>query len=306
MDDSASNPLIGADGLRDLLAPAAAGPVTGELVSAPAVRVADVRWYLGRPGAGRAAWEAGHLPGALFVDFDSDLTTPVGPGRHPLPTPAAFLARMAALGISADDLVVAYDDAGAGVAARLWWMLDVLGHRRVRVLDGGIGAWVAAGGALETGAPAGPVARVAPPADPGRAEGWARTIDRGALRVRLGDVRLIDVRAPERYRGDVEPIDRVAGHIPTAVNAPLAGNLTPDGRFLPPEVLRARFEGLPFPAPADRPVVVSCGSGANACQTALAMRVAGLPDPILYPGSYSDWSASDYPVATGDDPGPPA
>jgi thiosulfate/3-mercaptopyruvate sulfurtransferase len=198
---------------------------------------------------------------------------------------------MAALGFDDSSDIVAYDDAGGTIAARLWWMLDVLGHPRVRVLDGGIGAWIAAGG---------PVTDLVPSHTPGRltlADGWARTIDREALIPRLGTLSVIDARAPERYRGDVEPIDPVAGHIPTAVSRPTGGNLAPDGRFLAPDELRRRFE------PLGDEVVTACGSGITACHNALAMRVAGLPDPLLYPGSYSDWSRSGMPVATGDEPG---
>lgn len=262
----------------------------------PRLRIADVRWYLGKPGAGRAAFEAGHLPGAVFLDLDSDLSAPTGPGRHPLPDPGSFARRLGGLGIGTNAFIVAYDDAGGGVAARLWWMLDDLGHPDAAVLDGGIGAWTAVGYTLSTEEPAWPPARL------DLAPRWSKVIDREALVPRLGSVVLLDARAPARYRGDVEPIDPVAGHIPTALNAPLDGNLGPDGRFLPPEALAARFQGL-VGAGAD--VVTSCGSGTNACQNALAMRLAGLPDPLLYPGSYSDWSRSGMPVATGPEPGEP-
>ena len=198
---------------------------------------------------------------------------------------------MATLGIGDGSDVVCYDDAGGTVAARLWWMLEDLGHARVQVLDGGIAAWTAIGGPLTADVPSYPPARLTVRG------GWTRTIDREGLAARLGSVSLIDVRAPERYRGEVEPVDAIPGHIPTAVSRPTAGNLGPDGRFLAPEVLRARFEAL-----ADE-VVSYCGSGVNACHNALAMRVAGLPDPLLYPGSYSDWAGTGMPIATGDEPG---
>jgi thiosulfate/3-mercaptopyruvate sulfurtransferase len=266
----------------------------------PDLRIADVRWSLAAPSAGRAAYAEAHLPGAVFIDLDTVLTAPVGPGRHPLPDPTAFLAALAALGIGLRHRVVAYDDAGGTVAARLWWMLDVLGHRRVEVLDGGIDAWRAAGLPL--------IAKPAalPPVPPNEQiatapKTWPGTIDRAALSPRLGSVTLLDARARERYRGDVEPIDPVAGHIPTAVSAPTATFLAADGRFLSPGMLRARFGALG--AVGDRPVVVACGSGVNACQLALAMRAAGLSDPLLYPGSYSDWSRAGMPIATGDAPG---
>ena len=260
-------------------------------IGAPDLRLFDVRWWLTDPAKGRRDYAAAHLPGAAFVDLDADLSAPTGPGRHPLPSPAAFAIRMTELGLSYDSDVVAYDDAGGAVAARLWWMLDDLGHSRVSVLDGGIGAWAAIGGPL--------TAEVTPYAV-GRLtlrDHWTGTIDRDALAARLGTVSLIDARAPERYRGDIEPVDAVPGHIPTAVNRPTAGNLGPDGRFLDMNILRARFEHL------GGEVVSSCGSGVNACHNALAMRIAGLPDPLLYPGSYSDWAGTGMPIATGDEPG---
>ncbi len=262
----------------------------------PDLRLADVRWYLGRPGAGRAAYEAGHIPGAVFVDLDTDLSAPSGPGRHPLPDPVAFAARLGALGFGSEDWIVAYDDVGGAVAARLWWMLDDLGHRRVAVLDGGLAAWRAIGGPLTTEVPARPAGRLA------LAERWSATIDRDELRRRLGSVVLLDGRARERYRGDVEPVDPAAGHIPTARSAPVTENLGPDGRFRPPAELRARFAALGCEGET---VIVSCGSGTNACHHVLAMRLAGLPDPLLYPGSFSDWSRAGLPVATGDEPGDP-
>lgn len=259
-------------------------------------RIVDTRWYLGQPGAGRAAYEAGHIPGAMFLDLDADLSAPEGPGRHPLPHPRAFTRRLGDFGIGADHLVVAYDDAGGGVAARLWWMLDDLGHPDVALLDGGLGAWIAAGLPLTTDEPGWP------PVDLVLADRWTNVIDRDDLTRRLGSVVLLDARAPERYRGEVEPIDPAAGHIPTALSAPLGENLDPGGRFRPPGELASRFHALG----ADRgTVVTSCGSGTNACQNALAMRVAGLPDPLLYPGSFSDWSRSEMPVAIGPEPGAP-
>jgi thiosulfate/3-mercaptopyruvate sulfurtransferase len=267
----------------------------------PGLRVVDCRWYLGRPGAGREAYERGHIPGAIHLDADGDLAAPDGPGRHPLPDPRAFSDRLGRLGIGDAHVVVAYDDAGGGIAARLWWMLDDLGHERVSVLDGGLAAWIELGGALTTEVPDWPPARLT------LADRWSRTIDRDVLRGRLGSVLLLDGRADARYLGETEPIDRVPGHIPTAVNAPIDGNLGPDGRFLSAAELRARYMGLGARAAGDGPeVVTSCGSGVNACMNALAMRIAGLPDPILYPGSYSDWTQQGYPIATGPEPGDPA
>jgi thiosulfate/3-mercaptopyruvate sulfurtransferase len=265
----------------------------------PHVRVIDVRWVLGQPGKGREAYDAGHLPGAIFLDVDTVLTAKEGPGRHPLPDPMAFAAALGQLGIASDDFIAVYDDVGGWVASRLWWMLDNLGHEDVAVLDGGFPAWVAAGLPTSTLVPD------LPPAQLDLAQAWTGTIDRDELRIRLGDVVLLDARAGPRYRGEVEPIDPVAGHIPTARSAPVDGNLGPDGRFLPPDQLAARFEALGASADQAHEIVTSCGSGVSATHNALAMRLAGLPDPILYVGSFSDWSTAGLPVATGPEPGDP-
>jgi thiosulfate/3-mercaptopyruvate sulfurtransferase len=263
------------------------------------LRIVDCRWYLGRPGDGRRAYLAGHLPGAVHADVDGDLAAPPGDGRHPLPDPATFRARMEALGIGSEHAVVAYDDVGGWVAARLWWMLDDMGHADVAVLDGGIDAWTAAGHPLATTSPDWPPARLA------LADHWTRTIDRDALRDRLGTLTLLDARAAPRYRGEIEPIDAVAGHIPTATLASTDGNLGPDGRFLDAAALGDRYRRLGADRDDGREVVTSCGSGVSACHDALAMRIAGLPEPILYPGSYSDWTQHGLPVVTGEEPGDP-
>ena len=258
----------------------------------PQLAVFDVRWWLADPPKGRRDYLAAHIPGARFVDMDTDLVAAEGPGRHPLPSPADFAERMRAIGLRDGDEAVVYDDNGGTVAARLWWMLDDLGFPLVRLLNGGLPAWTADGGPLDAVVPL-----ASGPGTLTLARGWRRTIAREALMPRLGSVALLDARAPERYRGDIEPIDPVAGHIPTALNRPLSGNLGADARFLPADQLAARFAGL-----GDE-VVVSCGSGVNACHNALAMRLAGLPAPLLYPGSYSDWSRAGMPIATGDLPG---
>jgi thiosulfate/3-mercaptopyruvate sulfurtransferase len=266
------------------------------------LRIVDCRWVLGTPGAGAAAYGAGHLPEAIHLDLDLDLADPAGygaPGRHPLPSPASFAATLGRAGIGDDDLVVAYDDVGGWAAARLWWMLDVLGHEAVRVLDGGIAAWVAHGGALTTETPD------ESPAELHLADAWTGVIDREELKSRLGSVVLLDARAAARYRGETEPIDPVAGHIPTARNAPVDDNLLePAGRFRGPGELAERFRELGADG-SQGAVVTSCGSGVSALHHALALRAAGLPDPILYVGSYSDWSRSGEPVATGPEPGDP-
>lgn len=261
----------------------------------PGLRIADVRWVLGDPERGRRDYEAGHIPGAIFVDLDRDLAAPSGPGRHPLPSPADVAARMGALGFGSGDFVVACDDSFGTVAARLWWMLDNLGHTRVALLDGGLGAWRDAGLPLTTEVPDVAPAEMRFPRDQ-----WSRIVDREALVARLDGVTLVDARAPERYRGETEPVDPRAGHVPTALNMPAKVALRDDGTFLPPAELAERFGRL---VSGGRDVVTSCGSGVTACHTALALRVAGLPDPIVYPGSFSDWSRSDLPVATGAEPG---
>jgi thiosulfate/3-mercaptopyruvate sulfurtransferase len=264
----------------------------------PNLRVVDVRWTLGKPGAGRQAYEGGHLPGAIFLDVDTDLVAADGPGRHPLPAPADFRARLEAAGIGSDHAVVAYDDVGGWVASRLWWMLDDLGHERVAVLDGGFPAWVAEGRPVTSDVPAYPRARLA------LADHWTNTVDLDAVATGLGELVLLDARAGARYRGETEPIDPVAGHIPTARNAPTDGNLGADGRLLPAGALRERFAALGADGHSG-PVVTSCGSGVSACFNSLAMRLAGLPDPVLYPGSYSDWSRTGMPIAVGAEPGAP-
>ena len=203
---------------------------------------------------------------------------------------------MGRLGIGDGDIVIAYDDRGGAVAARLWWMLRDIGHDAF-VLDGGIQAWVAAGGDLTRGAEARERTRLT--VRPGR----TREINRTELRTRLGTLNLLDARAPERYRGDEEPVDPVAGHIPTAVSADLNLNLDGGLRFLPADELRDRFESLG--AGEDRDTVVYCGSGVTACHNALALVRAGLPEPILYPGSWIDWSTSGGEVAIGPQPGEP-
>ncbi len=290
MDTTARSPIVSPEELHRWIS-----------AGRPDLRIVDVRWYLGqRAGAGRTAYDAGHIPGAIHVDVDSELVAPEGPGRHPLPDPVDFSSAMAARGIGDGDTVVAYDDVGGWVAARLWWMLEDLAFGAdgggAVVLDGGIGAWLGAGYPVTTDVP------VERPRSLHLATAWRRVVDREQLKRRLGRDVLLDARAGPRYRGEVEPIDPVAGHIPTARSAPTDGNLSEDGRFADAATLRARFEGLGADAGQ---VVTACGSGISACHNALAMRIAGLPDPLLYPGSYSDWSTAGEPVATGSEPGAP-
>lgn len=261
------------------------------------LRVIDLRHDLMKPGAGRAAWQAGHVPGAIHLDLDLDLsgTRNGRNGRHPLPDPLDLAAHLGLAGIGDADRVVVYDDAGGAFAARLWWMLRWLGHQAVSVLDGGWQAWTVAGLPQSTEA-AKPIATVFTPRAP---QPW--TVDASGLAAGLaaGSLLLVDARAPERFRGEVEPIDPVAGHIPGARNRFMRLNLDDDGCFKPAAALRAEFEALL----AGRPVaelVCQCGSGVTACHNLLALEVAGLPGARLYPGSWSEWCSDPArPVAIG-------
>ena len=260
----------------------------------------DTGFDLADPAAGEASWRAGHLPGARYLHLDRDLcgskTAPDGAfrGRHPLPERAAFAATLGRCGVTPASRVVVLDRQGGMYAARLWWMLRWIGHADAAVLDGGVAAWVAAGGVLTTGVPA---VTAAPPY-PARTP-LATTIGADALAPRLGRVRLLDARAGERFRGEVEPLDAAAGHIPGALNRFFKDNLDADGRFRPAAQLRTEFEALLGDAPAGA-VVHQCGSGVTACHNLLAMEHAGLPGSQLYPGSWSEWSADPArPIAIG-------
>lgn len=260
----------------------------------------DVRWGLtGPPGV--TAYRAGHLPGAAFVDLDRDLAAAPGPGgRHPLPSAQAFEAAMRRSGVSDGRPVVVYDGADSTAAARAWWLLRYFGHGQVRVLDGGYRAWVAAGGPVRPGE-----ARV-PPGDFTAGPGHMPLLDAAAAGELARRGILLDARAAERYRGEAEPVDPVAGHIPGAVSAPTAANVGGDGRFRPPGELRARFRSLGVPdGGPGTPVRVGayCGSGVTAAHEVLALALAGVP-ATLYVGSWSDWIGDPArPVATGPSPG---
>jgi thiosulfate/3-mercaptopyruvate sulfurtransferase len=262
-----------------------------KLIDASAVRILDVRWRLDRPD-GRPDYLAGHIPGAVYVDLDTELAAhgEPGEGRHPLPSVEALQESARRWGINDGDIVVVYDDLKSMSAARAWWLLRYAGISDVRVLDGPLSGWAASGHALESG-------EVTP--------------DRGAVTLSYGHLPvlsiddaaalpesgiLLDARAGERYRGEVEPVDPRAGHIPGAVSAPTGENVDDDGRFLPSGTLRARFEALG----ADDSVGVYCGSGVTAAHEALALTLAGFA-PAVYPGSWSQWSNTpDRPVATGE------
>ena len=270
---------------------------------AGAVRIVDLRWALSGPGA-LEKYRAGHIPGAVYLDMERDLSRPGGPGRHPFPAPEDFARSLGRIGVGPDTHVVVYDDGSGSVAARLWFMLRVHGHERASVLDGGYAAWVGAGLPVTREEPR--IAQVSPPSlrlDASRLVDRRRVAELLAGRKEPGAPRalVMDARAPERYRGETEPVDKRAGHIPGAVNAPFSGNLR-DGRFRPPDELRAMYDRLGAGRTAE--VVASCGSGVTACHTLLALELAGFPAGKLYVGSWSDWSSqTDAPIATGSDPG---
>lgn len=258
--------------------------------------VVDARVVLTDRAAGRDAYRAAHVPGARFVDLETELSGPHGPGdgRHPWPTDAAFAATLGRLGISATDQVLVYDDAhGALAAARLWFLLKSWGHARVAVLDGGWSAWLHAGLPTQSGEVADAAGKYPGGFDRSRliaTPDVAAALDAGAV--------LFDARAPERYRGDVEPLDRKAGHIPGALNRPFSLNLR-DGKLRPAAELRSEFVELLAGSPPEQ-AIVSCGSGVTACHHLLAMEHAGLGGARLYTGSWSGWIEDDaHPVATG-------
>jgi thiosulfate/3-mercaptopyruvate sulfurtransferase len=262
-----------------------------ELAGKPLVAVIDCRFDLMNPEGGRREFLKGHIPGARYADLNEDLSAPItaNSGRHPLPSPEGFAATLSRLGVDRATQVIAYDDAGGSFAARAWWLLRWLGHTSVAVLDGGLKAWIAAGGRLETGEeksiaalPAGE--RIQARVD---ADAVIDTADIAAF-LEAPEHLLVDARAPERYAGSVEPIDAVAGHIPGAVNHPFSTNLAPDGRFLPAAELKRRWEARLDGREASQ-VAAMCGSGVTACHNLLGLEVAGLPGARLYAGSWSEW-----------------
>jgi thiosulfate/3-mercaptopyruvate sulfurtransferase len=258
--------------------------------------VLDARWRLaGPPGAD--SYRAGHIPGAVFTDLGQDLAGPPGGagGRHPLPGAADFQAAMRRAGLSSGRPVVVYDDGDAVPAARAWWTLRYFGHPGVRVLDGGYRAWT------EAGLPASAATEAPAPGDFTAVPGGMPTLDAAGAAALARSGVLLDARAGQRYRGETEPVDAAAGHIPGAHNAPAAANLSADGRFLPAAQLATRFAELG--AAAGRPVGAYCGSGVSAASDVLALELIGIP-AALYVGSWSGWSADPTnPIATGPHPG---
>jgi thiosulfate/3-mercaptopyruvate sulfurtransferase len=269
-----------------------------ERLGKPRLAVVDCRFDLMSPEAGRQAYLGAHIPGARYADLNRDLSAPIGPntGRHPLPSPEAFAARLGAMGIGNETQVVAYDEANGSIAARLWWMLRWLGHDAVAVLDGGFKAWTAHGGALlQSGETSSPAERFTPRID---ADAVVTTAE---LEHALRDSRavLVDARAQERYAGTVEPIDPVAGHIPGAVNHPFTANLGADGRFLSAADLKRRWQER-LPGRDLKYLVAMCGSGVTACHNLLSLEVAGLTGGKLYAGSWSEWIRDPRrPIARG-------
>lgn len=283
------SPLISVEALRDRL-------------GSPGLVVVDCRHALTDPDAGERAWRQSRIPGAVHAHLDRDLcdlSRPASEGRHPLPRTGDFLATLARLGISPGSEVVAYDDAGGAMAAaRFWWLLRLLGHGRVSVLDGGFARWQAEGGPVDEGEPKAPApARYLARFDTRQIVGTDQVL--AQLREPAGWL-LIDARAPERYRGEQEPLDPAAGHIPGARNRPFAQNLDADGRFKPAAELRREFEAL-LQGRSAQEAVLYCGSGVTACHHLLAMEHAGLPGARVYAPSWSGWvSDRERPIETGE------
>jgi thiosulfate/3-mercaptopyruvate sulfurtransferase len=270
-----------------------------ERLDQPDVAVIDCRFVLGKPEVGRAAYLAGHIPGALYFDLEQDLAGPKRPdghgGRHPLPDSASLAARFSAAGIDETVTVVAYDDQELAMASRLWWLLRYLGHDRVAVLDGGWQAWQRGGYPVTTEIRPRAERRFVPRVRP------AMLVTAADVKQRSAGTALLDSRSKERYSGQQEPIDRKAGHIPGALHFFYRENLRPDGTLRATSELRQRFASLD----AYPEVIVYCGSGVTACVNLLALHQAGRPDAKLYLGSWSDWCSYDYPVATGEEPDDP-
>jgi thiosulfate/3-mercaptopyruvate sulfurtransferase len=267
----------------------------------PTWAIVDCRFSLADKAAGRQGYLAGHIPGAVYAHLDEDLSGPILPGatgRHPLPTVIEFVDRLSHWGIDEKTQVVAYDDAGGMVAGRLWWMLRWVGQEAVAVLDGGWRQWQSEGRPATTGVETRAFRRYTPCVHPAMlvlAQEVLDNLDNPA-------VKLFDARAASRYRGEGETLDAKGGHIPGAISAPYAENLGPDGRFLPPDQLQARFQALLGDTTPEH-AILYCGSGVSAAHNLLAMTHAGLPGARLYVGSWSEWITDPVrPIATGETP----
>jgi thiosulfate/3-mercaptopyruvate sulfurtransferase len=267
------------------------------------LKIIDLRWYL-KGKNGLDEYNSGHIPGAIFLDLGKDITAPSGPGRHPIPSIEQMSQTLSRIGVTKKTEFVIYDDAGGSVAARLWWLLTKYFGlmQTVEVLDGGIQAWIKDGGALSTETPNPKATNFAIEADNIDEEFVSNKVklrtDR-ALYKRL--FTLLDARAPERYRGEVEPIDARPGHIPGAINAPFSANLNDDGFFKSPKELKAHYKALGVSTSTN--ITVYCGSGVTACHDILALYIAGYDDPSLYEGSWSDWARDPYlPAKLGNEP----
>lgn len=276
---------------ESLIAPKqlAAGLGTQDIV------VADCRFSLADPNLGRTLYEQGHVPGAHFFDLARDLSAPVQQhgGRHPLPDPSALARRIAQAGINAQSLVVAYDDSRFGFAARFWWLLRYLGHSNVRVLDGGFKAWLSAGLPVSAELPAPREGDFAPHVDRSMLATREEVLE--LVKARDRRTNLVDAREPKRFRGEEEPIDPVAGHIPGARSFPWQDYTTADGAAIADAANQDRWAAL-----ERKPTILYCGSGVTACVNALSLDAAGIANVRLYAGSFSDWcSYSDSPIAVG-------
>ena len=268
-------------------------------LSDPGWVVFDCRSVLTDPEAGSRAYAVGHIPGARYLHLGQDLSDPVTPetGRHPLPDPERFAAKLGKAGVASGVQVIAYDDAGGAYAARVWWLLRWLGHRECAVLNGGWQQWLKEGRPVDSETPA-PMPRDFAYHGVGQSD-YLTTGEVMDLVSGRAQGLLVDARGPTRYRGDEEPIDPVAGHVPGAINLPFAGNLAQDGRFISPAALRQRFETALGATRPERTVFM-CGSGVTACHDLLAMELAGMKGARLYAGSWSEWIRDpNRPVAKG-------
>ncbi len=278
-------PLISAESLR-------------KLIGSPQLLVVDCRHDLANLAFGRTAYAAGHIPGAVFASLDEHLSAPkrADTGRHPLPAPRDFASVLGSWGFTELSCVVAYDQGGGAYAARLWWMLRARGHQQVQVLDGGLPAWLAAGGATETIAPT-----LAPTRVDAREFSGAVSSAEVATKLAARTITLFDARGADRFAGRNETVDPVAGHVASAISMPYTGNLDAQQRFLSPEQLRGRWANIAAQAGSGAPLVAMCGSGVTACHNLLALELAGFPGASLYAGSFSEWITDPArPVATGE------